>query len=347
MRRRAFDILAIGGIMRDLLCVLKAGTPGISLDRKSRRLSLALDIKHAVKALHSSLGGKAANAAVACARLGLDVGLVGAVGRDDIGDELVRELKKERVDTSLLTQVSLERTGISIILLDESSGEQTSLAVPGANRLLEITEDVQKTFHTTQWVYLASLGDARDDNQRFLVEAIAKEEARLAFVPGRGEIHAGAKNLAPLLEQTGALVMTEEEATEFLSDARSSLTSEQLAAELLTLGPEVVVLTRGARDATISTAKETITVPPATGNPVDTIGAGDAFAATFIAGLAICHGDLLRASQYAATNAASVVGSHTAQKGLLTRSIIEERLRRADVKIQREHRGGVASSGTS
>lgn len=345
MRQQAFDVLAIGGIMRDMLCVLKEGTPGITLNVKHRHLTFALDEKHAVRAFHTALGGGAANAAVACARLKLRVGLVGAVGRDAVGQELTRELRNNDVDTSLLAQVSLEQTGVSIILLDESSGEQTSLYVPGANRLLEITEDVQKAFHTTQWVYLTSLGDARDDNQRFLVEALAKEETSLAFVPGTGEIHAGVASMAQLLEQTDTLVMTEEEAAVFLGGSSPSL--KKLATELLALGPEIVVLTQGARGATISTRDERFTIPPAVANPVDTLGAGDAFAATFVAGLLICKHDILRAAQYAVVNTASVVSARTAQQGLLARSVLEERLRRSTLTIQHEHLGGDEGLGAS
>jgi ribokinase len=79
-------------------------------------------------------GGKGANQAVAAARLGADVRLVGAVGPDAAAGEATQELRRARVDLDL--QESTDPTGVALITVDEA-GETTIVVAPGANARLE------------------------------------------------------------------------------------------------------------------------------------------------------------------------------------------------------------------
>jgi ribokinase len=76
-------------------------------------------------------GGKGANQALACARLGVDVTMIGAVGRDAFAEEALTGLRGERIALELAE--SDEPTGVAVILVDES-GETQIVVVPGANR---------------------------------------------------------------------------------------------------------------------------------------------------------------------------------------------------------------------
>jgi ribokinase len=80
-------------------------------------------------------GGKGANQAVAAARLGADVRLVGAIGGDEFGEAALAELRAAGVDLSGL-QVARGPTGIALILVDEA-GENQIVVVPGANHALD------------------------------------------------------------------------------------------------------------------------------------------------------------------------------------------------------------------
>lgn len=82
-------------------------------------------------------GGKGANQAVAAARLGSKVQMVGAVGTDGFGEELRTNLNKETIDTSLVINSNVS-TGIANILLHES--DNRIVVVPGAN--YEVTKEV-------------------------------------------------------------------------------------------------------------------------------------------------------------------------------------------------------------
>jgi ribokinase len=79
-------------------------------------------------------GGKSANQAVAAARLGADVQLIGAVGDDELGEAAVAELAGEGIDVGAVVRVA-EPTGVALIVVDGAGENQIALAA-GANGAL-------------------------------------------------------------------------------------------------------------------------------------------------------------------------------------------------------------------
>jgi ribokinase len=82
-------------------------------------------------------GGKGANQALACARLGAEVTLIGAVGQDSFAAEAVSELREARVTLDLET--SAQPTGVALITVD-AAGETEIVVAPGANGTLDEVE---------------------------------------------------------------------------------------------------------------------------------------------------------------------------------------------------------------
>lgn len=80
---------------------------------------------------HTIPGGKGANQAVAAARLGADVTMIGAVGNDSFGHTLVEQLTNEGINTENIMKVKDTSTGIASIILSE--GDNSIIVVPGAN----------------------------------------------------------------------------------------------------------------------------------------------------------------------------------------------------------------------
>ena len=77
-------------------------------------------------------GGKGANQAVAAARAGASVAMVGAVGADDLGDEALRELAAEGIDVSAVARLDGVPTGVAAIVVD-ARGENFVAVASGAN----------------------------------------------------------------------------------------------------------------------------------------------------------------------------------------------------------------------
>jgi len=80
-------------------------------------------------------GGKGANQAVAAARVGARVTMIGAVGADDFGDEALRELAAEGVDVSAVARLDGVATGVATIVVD-ARGENQIAVASGANAAL-------------------------------------------------------------------------------------------------------------------------------------------------------------------------------------------------------------------
>jgi ribokinase len=78
-------------------------------------------------------GGKGANQALACARLGAEVTLIGAVGRDSFADDALAQLRDAQIDLRLAE--SDEPTAVALIVVD-GAGETTIVVAPGANETL-------------------------------------------------------------------------------------------------------------------------------------------------------------------------------------------------------------------
>jgi ribokinase len=77
-------------------------------------------------------GGKGANQAVACARLGAETMMIGCVGSDIFGDNIITELKNSKVDVSLISRNNRVSTGVALITVNET-GENNIIIIPGAN----------------------------------------------------------------------------------------------------------------------------------------------------------------------------------------------------------------------
>jgi len=100
-------------------------------------------------------GGKGANQALACARLGAQVTFAGRVGRDAHGTRLREGLLREGVKTSYLAEDPEAKTGLAVIMVEEE-GQNRILAFAGANRNIQ-EKDLRSAFHTDYEAVLLNL----------------------------------------------------------------------------------------------------------------------------------------------------------------------------------------------
>lgn len=324
MRRQAFDVLVVGPVVQDQLFVTKkAEAPGYGQTLE-------------VKEVPVTLAGSGANIAVALARLGVKVGLVAAVGRDARGDDVVRELAAEGVDTRLVARVSLVQTGLSVTVLPEGGGTiPLTLGYQGANELVEVTEEVQKMLHTTQWLYLTAFSGAREAHVSLLLETLRQEPTKLAWHPQPSAPPKAQELITDVLARTDLLFVNEEDARLLTG---SSADHEAVERALRLKGPKTVVMSRGEKEAHVLADHVHVSAPPPRASVRDPRGAGDAFRAAFLSGVLHTNGDVAVALQWALTNAASAVSSLTTQRGLLGRPVLEERLRVQRIAVEKSAR---------
>ncbi|MGW4159701.1 ribokinase [Streptomyces sp. NPDC004788] len=216
-------------------------------------------------------GGKGANQAVAAARAGAEVSMIGAVGADDFGARLRTALDHSSVDTDLLRTVE-GPSGTAHIVVDDEGGNAI-VVVPGANGTVTSLDHGDEALIATADTLLLQLE---------LPLSVVVEGARYAREHGVRTVltPAPARRLPPeLLTFTDLLVPNEHEAAALtdLSDPRAA------GLALLDAVPEVVVTLGAAGCLYLARGREPVAVPAPRVKAVDTTAAGD----TFVGALAV------------------------------------------------------------
>lgn len=225
-------------------------------------------------------GGKGLNQAVAAARLGARVEIVGSVGTDAAGASLRAVVVEEGLGASTLTDAA-GTSGTALIEVD-ASGTNRIVVVPGANGVLTA----------------AQVGDAIasfDDIAVVLVQCEIPPEAVAAAVrSGRAAGAIVILNPAPaaavaaeLLGDVDYVIPNEHEAALLTGiDASTSAGAADAARELVRGGARCAIVTRGAGGAVWASAESGGSQAAYRVTSVDTVGAGDAFCGGLAAALA-------------------------------------------------------------
>ncbi|WP_128982177.1 ribokinase [Streptomyces roseicoloratus] len=210
-------------------------------------------------------GGKGANQAVAAARAGAEVSMIGAVGADDFGLRMRSALEHSGVDTDLLRTVE-GPSGTAHIVVDDEGGNAI-VVVPGANGTVTSLDHGDEALIGTADALLLQLE---------LPLSVVVEGARAARERGVRTVltPSPVRALPPeLLAATDLLVPNEHEAV-----ALTGRTDPHAAAQaLLDWVPEVVVTLGSAGCLYAARGAEPLTVPAPSVRAVDTTAAGDTF----------------------------------------------------------------------
>jgi ribokinase len=233
---------------------------------------------------HHGLGGKGFNQAVTAARMGADVTMVGCVGADADGNQLLQALHDEGIDFGYVRRSELP-TGRAHITVD-GDGRNSIVVVPGANAA-------------------ASFPSPALEGANFLLVQL---ECPLDVVTA-AMASARAAGVVTMLNPAPARPLT----TEFLALADFLVANETEADNLGEVAYEgIAIITGGERGALVlAPGREPRRVAPVTVSAVDTTGAGDAFCGCLAAGLAEGRklSDALRRAAAAGAHAVTVHGA--------------------------------------
>lgn len=213
-------------------------------------------------------GGKGANQAVAAARLGRSVAMVGMVGGDEAGTRLRTALQEDGVDVDAVVVSQEVPTGMAVITVD-AVGENTIVVDPAANGAF--TSDV-----------FGGVSAVVADAPVVLIQLeIPLDTVAAAVSVARGTVvlnPAPAADLPPeVLSRVGILVPNATELARLAGTGVPTDPSEAIAAARVLHGPEAVVVTLGALGAVVVDSSGAEHVPAPRIVPVDPTAAGDAF----------------------------------------------------------------------
>lgn len=240
-------------------------------------------------------GGKGSNQAVAAARLGGKVSFISKLGRDTLGDLARNTYAQEGIDTQFLFATDEHATGGATIIVDQQTGENAIIVVPGACFQLTSAEvDQARSLIAESSIFMTQLE---------LPVPVVMHGLELARSLGVTTILNPAPALAlpeNIYSLCDYLTPNESEAAILIGQPVTDLAGAERAADaLLARGVRNVVITLGAQGAFVKNSQISRHVPAIDAGPVvETTGAGDAFNGGFA--IALSEGqDIVAAARFA------------------------------------------------
>lgn len=258
-------------------------------------------------------GGKGANQAVAAARLGYPVAMVGKVGSDLYGPQLLENLARAGVDTAAMEQTE-GSSGLAPMFVAES-GENSIVVVPGANGKVDrAAVDRHAALIRSAGMVLCQL-EIPMDTLSYTLALCAEADVPVLLDPAPAAALPEAA-----FRQVTWFTPNETEAAFYVGD---TVPAEETARRLHGKGLRGVVLKRGADGAFVSVAGERAAwVKPFPVQAIDTVAAGDCFNGAFA--VALLEGnDPWAAARFANAAAAIAVTRHGAQASMPSRADVD------------------------
>ena len=239
-------------------------------------------------------GGKGANQAVAVSRLGSSVSLIGKVGSDVFGQQLLKILADENIDISMLKEHSGE-SGTAFIYVYKETSENQIIVIPGANSYAEETQIDDQTLSSTDIV--VSQLETRPQETQKLFSRSRKFHCYtiLNTAPAIGVSER-------LIEESDLLVMNESELSTLSGDQIFSGSSYKVIDEsikkVLSSNSKSAIVTVGSRGAYVSEKQKGKSLSGLEVVAIASTGSGDCFVGA-LASHYSNHGHLLDAANFA------------------------------------------------
>lgn len=252
-------------------------------------------------------GGKGANQAVAAARLGAEVTMIGCVGDDFYGEIILENLKNNGVFTNYVEPVAGEASGTAHITLSE--GDNSIIVVKGANDSItpDYVKKAMKIIEGSDIVLVQQ--EIPEETVEFLAELCDKLQKKLLLNP------APAREISELVIQRSSFITPNEHEFDILFKGRNR-------SEVLAEYPNKLFITEGKDGVRYFDGEQERVVPSFVVEAVDTTGAGDTFNAAFA--VAVAEGKGFEECLLFANRAASIsVTKFGAQGGMPTREEVE------------------------
>ena len=301
------DIIVFGSINMDII----VKTPTFPLAGETM----------ATQEYAKNLGGKAANQACACAKLGKNTVFSACVGDDNFGETLVKEVKALGVDIHHIKRITDTNTDIAFVNVCET-GQNKIITTLNTNYAMTrgMVDELDETFVQASAVVLqmempASVGE-------YILEKAKQHKCLTIF------------NQAPVnrinkssYQNVDVLVVNEIEAGQLADmDVNDVVTAKSAAVELLAFGCKSVVITLGDQGAVVRASDEQQHIPAYEVENKDTTAAGD----SFVGALAVqmSNGkDIVEAVRFATAVSAIAVSREGAAKSIPTKAEVEDFLR--------------------
>ena len=261
-------------------------------------------------------GGLASCSLVAAARLGARAKIIARIGDDAIGEYIRQELESEGVDVSLLLEEAGSESQVSLILVDEQSGDRSIITRPPTGRAISPAEVKRADLAGARVLFVDNITPATLE-----LAAWAREMAiKVVLDPARPYA-----DIKPLLALVDVPIVPEHWAQAWLPGAPAMEVAQRLCDE----GAQIAIVTLGERGAAVCWDQGPYEARAYPVDVVDTTGAGDAYHGAFM--YAMLQGwDVPRMAQFASAVGALNCRAIGGRSALPTRDEVDRFMRRAE-----------------
>lgn len=269
--------------------------------------------------MHQHPGGKGLNQAVACARSGAEVSMLGAVGDDASGEWLREVLKDNNINAQNIMTIP-GPSGTALIEV-EDGGENRIVVVSGANRKIPAQAITQAIRDLPDVGILLVQGEVTLDVIKAALTAARERGALTILNPSP------VADFPPdLIKLVDVIIPNEHEAAQLTGlDTSSSVDATEAAQRFNELGVGTAIITRGGKGCVWASGPNSGSVATFRVQPVDTVGAGDAFCGGLAAALSFGL-PMSEALRWASATGALSTTKHGAVPSLPYRDTVEELL---------------------
>ncbi len=300
--------------------VVAIGRINIDIVMQVEKLPVSSD--HVIsKGSHLAYGGSAANFATQSARLGVKTGLISCVGDDPYGQMALKNLSKIGIETKGILVLENQPTGIFFIARDPQNNTAV-FTEQGANRFLEKHVLDESYLSRTRTLHIAG---GFPMMTRRAIEFATQNGMILSFDPGRA---ADTVDFSKILRSVDLLFLNEFELREYLG---INAVEEELRAFAKSF-PGILVVKMGDKGAIATDGFEYCTSQKFEVSVMDTLGAGDSFAAAFVVAWTRVE-NIEQALTFANATAALTITKKGAQKGQPTLDDVSKLLREHDISM--------------
>ncbi|MBU4493339.1 MAG: carbohydrate kinase family protein [Nanoarchaeota archaeon] len=297
-----YDIITVGSATVDVFANTESKLIKIKTSSSEEDLiAYPSGSKILIKELRFTTGGGGTNTAVSLARLGHKVAYLGSLGNDENGRRI----------------------------LDSIEHDRTILTYKGANNKLKFSSINQKKLKT-RWFYFSSMVSKSFKTLEKLAEFAEKNNIKIAFNPSTYLAKKGKSYLKKILIRTTILILNNEEA--LLLAGKNNVKS--MLKKLYELGPKIIVVTNGKKPLNAYDGKTIYELMPNKIKVIESTGAGDAFASSFLSGM-IKKNDVGFALKMGLANSESVITHPGAKNRLLKYNEILKVIKNRPAKIKK------------
>ena len=312
-----FDIITFGSATQDIYLKSKKFSLIANKTFKTGQcICLPAATKMKVDDIAFSTGGGGTNAAATFVRQGLRVAYCGLIGNDYFGKLAVEELKRLKIDTSLIQKTNKKPTNVSVIL-SQPDGEKTILVYRGAADLLSKNDIPWQKIKNTRWFYLAPFAESMANITEEVVDFAKKNRIKIAINPGYNQLTLSKPVLNRILAKVDILILNREEAS--LLTKIPYQKEKAIFQKLDKLVPGICIMTKGSEGAVVSDGKYLYYAPALKIKLMDSTGAGDSFNSGFLSGY-IKTNNIISALRLGVANSASNLKKLGAKDGLLAKN---------------------------